>query len=230
MKSYLSRSPSKMDLLLRVKLVQIEMVRDRGYDIPDFEKYLISLPEQEQLEVFNKKYQDLSTSNGFSVRNNLSFTYTKGSENLLVYYIDDTTGAKKMNVDVEVLQKYIEFITKFKLYNSILIHKSEFTSPAYGKFDTIPSGFHYQIFNDNELYFNITTHFMAMKHIILTRQEKDEFLKTCDRKSMPLISENDAMVKYYGGKEGQIVKIIRRQVFPGNSPMEETAVYKLIRG
>ncbi|KAL0397625.1 UNVERIFIED_CONTAM: DNA-directed RNA polymerase V subunitC [Sesamum calycinum] len=58
------------------------------------------------------------------------------------------------------------------------------------------------------LLFNITKHFLATKHEILTPEDKETLLKkhSIEDKQLPRMLENDAIAKYYGLEKGQVVK------------------------
>ncbi|KAK4411124.1 DNA-directed RNA polymerase V subunitC [Sesamum angolense] len=59
------------------------------------------------------------------------------------------------------------------------------------------------------LLFNITKHFLATKHEILTPEDKETLLKkhSIEDKQLPRMLENDAIAKYYGLEKGQVVKV-----------------------
>ena len=57
--------------------------------------------------------------------------------------------------------------------------------------------------------FNITKHRLVPKHIILEEQKKKEIIKLYGNK-LPLIRNDDVVVKFIGAKIGDIIKIIRK--------------------
>lgn len=63
------------------------------------------------------------------------------------------------------------------------------------------------LFNEEELVFNITKHFMTPKHEILSKEKTKEFKQAF--KAPQQISICDPVVKYYGWDVGNIVSIVR---------------------
>lgn len=215
---------------MRVKITQVEMMRDRGYEISDEEKYLLEdIPMETKFQTFKGFYTQLAESNGYSIRNAMSKLYFHDDDKVYVYYINDTRGARKLNVDTEVVGNFINIICSMSYKNSILIHRSDFTPKAKSSISTVTSDYHIQVFNDSELNLNITKHFMTQKHVLLNESEKYELLKKVDRKTLPIILESDSVIKYLGIREGSIVKIYRKQVFPSSCPIAETLVYKIVK-
>lgn len=70
----------------------------------------------------------------------------------------------------------------------------------------------YDIFYLNEVMFNVTNHVLVPDHSILPGDEKRGLLDKFNLKSLmqiPYISSNDPVVRFIGGKEGDVIKIIR---------------------
>ena len=76
-----------------------------------------------------------------------------------------------------------------------------------------------EIFYHSELKINITEHVLVPKHILLNESEKNKVISTYKSKEiqMPQYAINDAVVKYYGLKHGDMVKIIRNSKTSGSS-------------
>jgi DNA-directed RNA polymerase I, II, and III subunit RPABC1 len=76
-----------------------------------------------------------------------------------------------------------------------------------------------QIFNIKELQFNITKHILVPKHeVIIDQQEIKSILTNYSLKTkfqLPLILKSDPVSRYYGLKNGDIVKIIRNSPTSG---------------
>lgn len=65
--------------------------------------------------------------------------------------------------------------------------------------------------------FNIFDHELVPKHILLSKEEAEELLKTSRIKpyQLPKIKETDPAAKALGAKPGDIIKIIRRSPTAG---------------
>jgi DNA-directed RNA polymerase subunit H (RpoH/RPB5) len=76
-----------------------------------------------------------------------------------------------------------------------------------------------EIFYHNELIINITKHERVPIHIVLNESEKNSVLDIykCNPKQIPQYAINDPIVKYYGLKNGDMFKIIRKSQTSGNS-------------
>jgi DNA-directed RNA polymerase subunit H (RpoH/RPB5) len=85
-----------------------------------------------------------------------------------------------------------------------------------------------EVFNDDELLENKVDNILVPVHILLTDEEADKYLEEYQvRKSdLPHIRMDDPIIKYYNGKPGQVVKIIRPSVTGG----EEIALRVCVPG
>ncbi len=58
------------------------------------------------------------------------------------------------------------------------------------------------------MVFNVTKHHYVPSHVLLNENEA-EIIYNSYGKNLPLIDKSDIIVRYYGGKIGNIFKIIR---------------------
>lgn len=77
-----------------------------------------------------------------------------------------------------------------------------------------------QFFHIRQLRFDITTHRMAMPHRILKEDEKTEVFKKFNINSpenqLPWIDSHDPMVKWIGGRPGDIIEVTRHSDVAGS--------------
>jgi DNA-directed RNA polymerase I, II, and III subunit RPABC1 len=73
------------------------------------------------------------------------------------------------------------------------------------------NNYHIELFNIDELRFNLTKHKLVPTHIKLSDAQQQSFLQTFGEK-IPIILKTDPISKIYDYKRNDIVKIIR----PGN--------------
>ena len=104
-----------------------------------------------------------------------------------------------------------------KIFHCILIIKGKITPSAEKLIREYESTLTVEVFNEKELYVNISKHEYVPKHVILTVDEKKELLKKYKVKDfqLPKILKGDAIGRYLGLKRGQVVKIIRRSETAG---------------
>jgi len=76
------------------------------------------------------------------------------------------------------------------------------------------------------MIFNITHHEYVPKHILLSKEEEDEVLEkyNTSKNKLPKILRTDPIARYYGMKNDQICKIIRKSPEVG-----EYIYYRLVR-
>ena len=77
-----------------------------------------------------------------------------------------------------------------------------------------------QFFHIKQLMFDITTHRMAMPHRILKDDEKVEVLKTFHvsepENQLPWIDSQDPMIKWIGGRPGDVIEVTRHSDVAGS--------------
>jgi DNA-directed RNA polymerase subunit H len=76
-----------------------------------------------------------------------------------------------------------------------------------------------QFFHKRQLMFDITTHRAAMPHRILKEEEKTEVFKTYNinipDQQLPWIDSQDPMVKWIGGRPGDVIEVNRHSDVAG---------------
>ena len=79
-----------------------------------------------------------------------------------------------------------------------------------------------QFFHIRQLRFDITTHRMAMPHRILKEEEKTEMFKRYNVQrpadQLPWIDSQDPMVKWIGGRPGDVIEVLRHSDVAGPQP------------
>ena len=74
--------------------------------------------------------------------------------------------------------------------------------------DIIFDKINYEIFYIDEIVFNVTKHHYVPKHFLLNENES-KLIYNAYGYNLPQIDKTDIIVRYYGGKIGNIFKIIR---------------------
>lgn len=202
--------------LAKVKINQVKMMKDRGYDILDDEtEYLY-----DGLNYFNKLYKGESKIttklNNFYYRYDEDADGNEYKEGIVVYYAFKSDNSKgdmrrddvntiinsltlKLDLfDYDTDVKKLLLITPAKIANKEMV--------LFSKFKDL------QILGYEDLGKNPTEHKLYSQHIKLTEKEKISVLKELGVKSSQLciLRENyDAIVKWFGWKKQDMIKIYR---------------------
>ncbi|XVE52632.1 hypothetical protein DITRI_Ditri02bG0137600 [Diplodiscus trichospermus] len=170
----------------------LEMLRDRGYDVPNSE---IDLSLQEFRAIHGQ-------SPDFD-RLRLCVTHkTDPSKRMMVVFCGSGT------VKVSGIRLIAGLITnKETLTGLILILQNHITSQALKALDLF--SFKVEIFQITDLLINITKHVLKPKHQVLTEHEKQRLLQkySIEEKQLPRLLKKDAIARYYGFERGQVVKV-----------------------
>ena len=216
-----------MDYWFEIKKTQLEMVRDRGYNIED-EAGILDMTLDEFINNYNNskiinKISDINEEEYKSIFF-LSKSYKKivdGHTKILSVAYKTLAGKKKI-----CIEQIINFISQCKIPknhnkakeeycdDSILIITHDISSGGKRKLGDLTS-VNISIFKDRELLYNPTTHIDCPKFILLNDDEKIELMKSlrCKLSDFLIIKQADPIIRYYGWKSGQIVKIIRDDEF-----------------
>jgi len=228
---------STLEYYFDIKSVQLDMVRDRGYIVPEHEEHIVDSlnnfinyvdnPEiRKSNEYWSKKGFDLSkvdreylkkletldNSNKFD--SNLPWQVywnVNHDKILLVYYI---------NHDKSIPVEFIRHLTNFNelirktLFNiemsNVLISNNELSTDSRKNLKLIPKT---RFFLDDELRYNPVQHVTNQQHILLSNDEVSELEKELklDKSKFPGIKLDNPIIEYYGWEQGDVIKIIRTE-------------------
>lgn len=185
-------NPQTAARLFKIKRHQLEMVRDRGYDIsaeePLFE-YRLDDFIRIYSELLDKRNADIreanrNAPNRRSIQNEVTFrqmlnnVYMKDDgTRLLVHYAEGPARSNKPSkLGVEPIGQFIQMATESGVQWAILISEQDISSEAARNLQDIKI-IYFQHFFDEELMYNPTRHFMVPKHEALTENAAREFLR-----------------------------------------------------
>ena len=193
--------------LYKVRQTLLEMIGDRGYTVPDIEKITF--------EEFNIKYNNKNID-----------IYIKDEEKNKSFYIHFHNENKNFSKsDLKNIMQKIISIYGDETINLILLLKEKENS-------TVSKELSKDIYKNIEIFlrknmiFNVTKHIYVPQHILLTKEEEVKLLETYNttKGKLPKIFKTDPIAKYYGMKNDQICKIIRKSPEVG-----EYVYYRLVR-
>jgi len=165
----------------------IEMLSDRGYNVS---KYLddISLDE-------------IKTS---YAKTNINIILDSGKINTIFW--DEPLNISKINKHIiKLKKKELNFVILILGRSNI---NDEITISQERNLNIIFGNINYEIFYIDEIVFNVTKHHYVPKHILLNENES-KIIYDAYGHNLPLIDKTDIIARYYGGKIGNIFKIIR---------------------
>lgn len=184
----------------------LEMLKDR--------KYNVNLTTQSlTLQQFKQTYPTVLND-----RNAIKIHVSRDEDSALsVHFFDET------KVGLKTLKLALETFERQSITHIVLVCK-EGLSPACKKYiQTL--NICIEIFYEKELLFNVTKHFLVPHHRILEMEERNELLKNlrCIESQLPLILEQDPVIRYLGGRKGEIIEILRDSITAG-----KTRYYRLV--
>jgi len=127
-----------------------------------------------------------------------------------------TRTRTKFNVDT--IQECISMMNQMDINHAIIVYKDIATPVAKKIVDEIVD-LTIELFNEDELQYNITKHYLVPKHELLHSKDSEK-AKYYKKNKYPLILKTDPMCKFYGFNTGDIIKVTRK----GNNIM-----YRIVR-
>lgn len=205
-----------MQRLLDIKKTQIEIVRDRGYDIGT-EAEILDMDSRE----FKHYIEGLLRANKgktFTQRSIMSNRYKKiGNESEVISVFYGELKPPEKQISSREIQSFTGTVNNMNSKGDIVIKEviiivdGVLSSQANNAIKTQPSDIFYQVFYDSDIRYNPTTHVDTPVHIKLTEEQGIEKLRELmvDQSKLPLMLDSDPIAKYYGWRPGDIIKIIR---------------------
>jgi DNA-directed RNA polymerase subunit H (RpoH/RPB5) len=212
-----------------IKQSQIEMVKNRGYDIPAYEEDFFTKTEQGIEKVSEYNFQSIyenKKSKGDHFRTTLNQTYEKkGCRPLMVVFLvrGGKTTTSIASDDIKNTIKWFQRVMNQDTtsHSIILIGELPLSNDSTKRLDEIfPYGF--QFFQDNFFMKNIINHMFQPKYEKLSMEEKGELYKNLritskqlerskkfNKHILEMFQRNDPVVKYYNWQPGDVIRVIR---------------------
>ena len=222
-----------------IKIVQLEMVQDRGYIVPKHEEHIVDDIDNFRdytMNPVNRKNPDYWVKKGIDINNKVNMEYFRklealdsgnkllkseyhpswqiywkndNSKILLVYYIN---SEKSTGID------YIKHFTNFnglihKTLNNIEISNVLISNNELSADSrkSLKLLSRTQFFLEDKLKYNPVRHVTNQEHILLSPEEVADLEKELklDKSRFPDIKVDNPVVEYYGWEQGDVIKVIR---------------------
>eukprot|EP00053_Salpingoeca_punica_P004701 m.50457 g.50457 ORF g.50457 m.50457 type:complete len:212 (+) comp12907_c0_seq1:241-876(+) len=194
--------------LWRVRRTLLEMCRDRGFDVSSDDVEM-------NLDTFKRTY----AAGGTPMRSSLDFMVSKATpveEESRMWII----FPEEPKIGVKSIRNCVIRMDETSVKRALIVLQSGMTPSAKkALLECAESGQLIQPFEEEELIVNITKHELVPRHVLLNEEEKADLLLRYKLKEqqLPRIKAADPVVRYYGYKRGQVVKIIRPSPIAGRS-------------
>lgn len=212
--------------LMMAKRTQVEMLRDRGFDITSNGEVNLLTTSIDDMIAF---YSNLSKTNNMTIRETLSRGYKRtnigGSvETIYVYYIPNVMGE---SVKTSEIGPFIDIVDKYSYNSYILITGRKLTPVAHDSIRVKSKRI--EVFMEDELNINPTKHVNVPRHEPISDQEQAEILKRNNWNiiDIPKLQPQKIIARYYGFKSGQMIRIHRFNPISGTM-VDNILFYRVI--
>jgi len=137
----------------------------------------------------------------------------KDDERILALKDDNTQICAFLSVlnskfNVDKIQECIALMKQMDVYHGIIVYKDTVT-PIAKKVVEESKEILIELFNEEELQYNITKHYLVPKHEILYKKDSTE-AKEFKKNKYPIISKKDPVSRFYGYNIGDVIMVTRK--------------------
>lgn len=152
------------------------------------------------LEMINQRlYTDICTEN----KDYISAVDLNGDKFLAFNKI-----VKDLNIDE--IQKFVNIMNEDNINHILIMHINNPTPAVKNVIENAPNIKKFiELFNIDDLQFNITKHILVPEHILLNKEDTKNF-KLKFGIDIPVILNSDSVSKFYNFPKGHIIKIMRK--------------------
>jgi len=167
--------PTTLSRLYRVRRTVMQMLRDRGYLVLDFE---ISMSKNE----FNQKFGDNFKREDLVINKAMK---NDPNDQIYVFFPNEE------KVGMKQIKKCVELMEKEKVPRAILVVEQNLTPFAKAHIQELTPKYHLEVFQEAELMINIKEHVLIPEHQVLTNEEKKDFVGAVYSKRNPAPTDSN---------------------------------------
>lgn len=200
-----------MNRLFDIKRTQLEMVRDRGYEISPEEGPILTMSFNGFVDYLGAL---LRATPRASPRSLLSRFYTSkrpdGSTQRMLVYYGGRTNPQQKQVSIEVVREFIGMIHQYQINEAVLIVDAVLSSLGDTELSALTLT-KWQVFYDSELTYNPTQSEDTPRHELLSEEDARAKLRELrvDASKLLIMKVDDPIIRYYGWSVGRMVRIHR---------------------
>lgn len=200
--------------LFSIKNVQLEMVFDRGFAIPNDEASVYN-----NIKNFTEYVEGRDKKTYPTIRSFLSRIYQTSYESTrkcLVYYAQRDEKEKQLSVNT--VKDFKRNIFSYGITEAILISDIVPSHDAKTELQNLTqSNINVTFFLSSDLMYNPTRHVDGQRHISLSKEESRYLMDKMgvNFNQLPVIDKDEAISKYYGFTPLSIIKIERNDTSMG---------------
>ncbi|XP_062146780.1 DNA-directed RNA polymerases II and IV subunit 5A-like isoform X2 [Alnus glutinosa] len=168
-------SEEEINRLFRIRRTVMQMLKDRGYFVGDFE---IDMTKEQFKDKYGEsmKREDLVINK--AKRNN-------SSDQIYVFFPEEP------KVGVKTMKTYSQRMKSENVFTAILVVQQSLTPFARSSISEISSKFQLDVFQEAELFVNIKEHVLVPEHQVLTSEEKKTLLERYTVKETQILTFDD---------------------------------------
>jgi len=208
--------------LFRVKTTQVQMIHSRGYYIPKDEHFFLTDKEyQEGIDFIKQKYATIAYQEGVPINSKMSQryyrTYTVAdqtyNDSIIVHYLPIPKSGKDPNKNdiKDITTQFTSIANTGEKVRLMIISGVKINNPTTSDLSKLGLVYTIELFYHSAILSNPSKFFLCPKMRILNEVERKLFLAetNLDPQNLREILTDDAMVRYLGAKEGDIIEIER---------------------
>jgi DNA-directed RNA polymerase I, II, and III subunit RPABC1 len=215
-----------LDRLFSIKKTQIELVKDRGFDVGE-EEIMLTWNTTNFIKYLQIQMQETNKKPRYILSNIYQASNPEDTRLFLAFYGTKQEGMVQLGR--EVINEFYKIATDNDVTDAIIIIDVELSTSAKETIKNIKN-INLQIFKDEDLTYNPSKHIRSPKYELLdpaVAKNKLLEMKT-DVTGLPLFVISDPIVKYYGWKVGDVIKIYRDDSYLVNYLSPKSINYRLI--